>query len=89
MPHIFQAPAGKANVMGVFLRASNDPGLVIGRQAHGLCLVELGILETGDAQHSIPKSRSQTISPNVDLVAEDQFQRARKLADNWRLLSTT
>ena len=63
MPHIFQAPAGKANVMSVFLRASNDPGLVIGRQAHGLCLVELGILETGDAQHSIPKSRSQISLP--------------------------
>lgn len=47
---IVQTAAQDADVMRMFLGAADDTGLVVSRQAHGLRLVELWILECRDTQ---------------------------------------
>ena len=73
----------------MFFSATDDPRLRVRRQAHRLGLIELRILERGDTQQSVSKTRSQTVFGYVNLVAEDQFKRTRELAHNRRLRPTT
>src|SRR6185295_8486684 len=79
LTNVFETSAWHADVLWMFFSATNDPWLRVGRQAHRLGLIELRILERGDAQQPVSKTRRQTVVGDVDLVSEDQFKRVRKL----------
>ena len=89
LTNVFETSAWQADVLWMFFSATDDPWLVVGRQAHRLGLVELRILERGDTQQSVSKTRSQAVFGDVDLVSEDQFKRTRKLAGNRWLRPAT
>ena len=80
--YVFETSAWQADVLWMFFSATDDPWLGVRRQAHRLGLIELRILERGDTQQPVSKTRSQTVFGDVDLVAEDQFKRTRELAHN-------
>ncbi len=73
----------------MFFSAPDDSWLGVGRQAHRLGLIELRILKCGDTQQPVSKTRHQTVFGDVDLVAEDQFKRIRKLPHNRWLSPAT
>ena len=89
LTNVFETSAWQADVLWMFFSATDDSWLGVGRQAHRLGLIELRILERGDTQQPVSKTRSQTVFGDVDLVSEDQFKRTRKLAHNRWLRPTT
>jgi hypothetical protein len=54
---VFETSAWQADVLWMFFSATDDPWLRVGRQAHRLGLIELRILERGDTQQSVSKTR--------------------------------
>ncbi len=74
LTNVFETSAWQADVLWMFFSATDDPWLGVGRQAHRLGLIELRILERGDTQQPVSKTRSQTVFGDVDLVSEDQFE---------------
>ncbi len=67
------------------LGACDHSRLVVGRQPHRLGLVELGILKRRHAEQSVPQTGMKSVLGDVDLIAQDQLQRRRKLAYQWRI----
>ena len=61
-------------MFGKILGAGNDSGFVVGGEAHGLCFVELGVLEGGDADEGILQRRGEFVLGKVDLVGEGDFK---------------
>ena len=59
--HIVQTAARQADVLRMVLGASDDARLVIGRQAHRLGLVELGILKCRQPNQSIAQTGRQSV----------------------------
>jgi len=53
--HLLQAPAGQPQVPRMILGTGDDPGLVIGREAHRLRLVEFRILKGGQPHQTVAK----------------------------------
>ena len=73
--------------MRVILGARDDARLVVGGQPHRLRLVELGILKRRQSKQPVSETRMQSVLGDVDLIAENQFQRLRQFADDRRLLA--
>src|SRR5665213_312958 len=70
------------------LRARDDPRLVVGRSAHGLCGVKFGILECSKAKEARDQRRWQRVTREVDLVRLYDCDRTWQwLADCWWRLS--
>ena len=69
--------------------AGDDTGLVVRRQPHRLSLVELGILKGREPQEAVPEAGIQPLLGDVDLVAEDEFERVGQLTADRRLPATT
>ena len=86
---IVETTSRKADVMGMVLGARDDAGLVVRRQPHRLGFVELGILERGDTQQSVPKSGKQALLRDINFISEDQFERSRNFVNNRRLFPPT
>ena len=87
LANLVEAPSRQADVMRVILSAGDDARLVVGGQPHRLRLVELGILKRRQAKQPVSETRMQPFLGDVDLIAENQFQRLRQFADDRRLLS--
>jgi hypothetical protein len=87
--NVFETSAWQADVLWMFFSATDDSWLRVSRQAHSLGLIKLRILERRDTQQAVSKTRSQTVLGDVDLVAQDQFKRTRKLAHNRWLRPAT
>src|SRR5207249_494891 len=71
------------------LGARDDAWLVVRRKPHRLRFVELRVLKSSQPQQAIPKPRMQAFFGNVDLIAEDKFQRRRQFPDDWRFPAMT
>ena len=69
-----QAPARQGDVLGEVLCAADDPGLVPNRKAHGLCLVELGVLERGQADEPVGQGLWQRGLLEVHQVGQRDLQ---------------
>ena len=87
LANIVEAPARQADVMRVVLRARDDARLVVRGQPHRLRLVELRILKCRHAKQPVSEAWMQSVLGDVNLIAENQFQRLRQFADNRRLFS--
>jgi hypothetical protein len=85
----FEASAWQGNVLWKVLRAANDPGLVPHRKAHGLRLVELGVLERGQADQAVGQRLRQSGLLEVHQVGQRDLQRGRhgagQAAGRWLL----
>ena len=68
---LVQATAWQTDVLRKFLGTGDDARLVVGRQAHRLRLVELGILKCGQPDEAIVQTGWQRIFGDVDLIAEN------------------
>jgi hypothetical protein len=64
--------------MRVVLCTGDDARRVVGGDPHRLGLVELWILKRRQSKQTIPQAGMQPVFRDVDLVAQDQFQRFRK-----------
>ena len=89
LANIIKAAARQADVMRKILGARDDARLVVGRQPHRLRFVELGILKRRQPKQAVSKSRRQAFLGDVDLIAEDEFQRRRQITDDRRFLRST
>ena len=70
------------------LRARDDPRLVVGRSAHGLCGVKFRILKCSKAKEARDQRRWQRVTREVDLVRLYDGDRSWQwLADCWQRLS--
>ena len=58
--------------------ASDYARLVIGRQTHRLCFVELRVLKRRKAEQPIAKAGRNRILRDIDLICENQFQARRQ-----------
>src|SRR2546425_7517896 len=75
--------------MREILGARDDAWLVVRRKPHRLRFVELGVLKSSQPQQAIPKPRMQAFFGDVDLIAQDKFQRRRQFSDDWRFAAMT
>ena len=73
--------------MRVILSAGDDARLVVRGQPHRLRLVELRILKRRQAKQPVSETRMQPFLGDVDLIAENQLQRLRQLADDRWILA--
>ena len=89
LTNILQTTARDRDVISVFFAAADNAWLVVGREAHGLRLIELRILEGRHPQQPVSKAGSQPRFGDVDLVAKDEFKRLREVANNRQLLSAS
>ncbi len=87
LQNVIQAPSWKSEMHGMILGASDDPWLVISRQAHGLRTVKLGVLKRGEAQQSVAQSRRKVFFGDIDLVAENYFKLLRQWSSDGRLFA--
>ena len=85
---VIEAAARKSDVMRKILGAADDAWLVVRRQSHRLRLVELGVLERSEPEQSVSEPRMQLLLGDVDLIAKNEFQRRRQIADDRALPST-
>ena len=67
----------------------DDARLAKRRQAHGLCRIELWVLECSKPRDAIYESRRELQSVDIDLIAQHDLDRIGKLALDWWLLAAT
>lgn len=73
LDHIIKATARQADVFGMVFRAGDDARLVVRRQPHRLCFVELRILKRGQTDQSIAQAGRDLFLGDVDIVAKMQI----------------
>jgi hypothetical protein len=76
-------------MMREILGARDDAWLVVRRKPHRLRFVELRVLKSSKPQQAILKPRMQAFFGDIDLIAQDKFQRRRQFPDDWRFPSMT
>src|SRR6187200_42946 len=76
-------------MMRKILGARDHTWPVVNRKPHRLRFVELGVLKSRQPQQAIAKPRMQAFFGDVDLIAQDKFQRRRQFIDDWRPTSMT
>lgn len=84
-----ETSARDADVVRVVFGTRDHARLVVGRQPHGLRLVELWILERRDTQQSIAKLRGQSFLGDIDLIAEHEVDRRGQFPGERRLAGAT
>ena len=67
-------PRGKPMCCGMVFGTGDDARLVVGRQAHRLRLVELGILKCSQPDQAIAQTGRQRVLGDIDLIAENQLE---------------
>ena len=75
---LFEAASRKADMLGAILRTGNHPRLVVGRQAHRLGPVELGVLKRSQTNQAIPQGWRQVLLGDLDLVCQHDLQLNRQ-----------
>ena len=75
LANIIEAAAWQPDVMREILGACDDARLVVRRKPHRLSFVELGVLKSSQPQQAIPKPGIQAFFGDIDLIAQDKFQR--------------
>ena len=86
LPHLLQAAARQSNMLRRIFRAMDDPRLVESRQPHRLCSIKLRVLKGCQPKETIAQRSEELIFGNVNLIAEDQFERFRHGTGNGLLL---
>src|SRR5919201_4726329 len=89
LANVIEAAAWQPDVMREILGARDDARVVVRRKPHRLRFVELRVLKSSQAQQAIPKPGMQAFFGDVDLIAQDKFQRRRQFPDDWRFLAMT
>ena len=89
LANLVEASSRQADVMRVIFSARDDARLGVGGESHGLHLVKLGILKGRQAKQPVSEPRMQPLLGDVDLIAENQLQRLRQVADNWQIPAVT
>lgn len=69
---VLEAPARQGDVADVVLRARDNPRLAERREAQGLGLVELGVLERGEPDEARLEGGGEVLLLDVDHVGEDE-----------------
>ena len=78
-----QTATGQGNVLGIILRAANDAGLVPHRHAHGLRLVELGVLERSQANEPVSQGLGQRGFFKINLIGHRHHQGRRHFPEQF------
>src|SRR5262245_36514751 len=86
--NVVEATTRQSDVMRKILGARDNARLVVRRKPHHLCPVELLILECSEPKQSVSKSRIQIVLGDVDLIAEDNFQRRWQVPNDRGLFAT-
>jgi hypothetical protein len=76
---LIEAPPGQAYVVRMKFRTRDDPWLAKGRQSHGLCAIELRILEGCEAYQSCCHRGWQIGSINVNLIGDNDADFVREV----------
>jgi hypothetical protein len=65
----------------------DDAWLAECRQAHGLCRIELRVLECGQSCDAVHENRRELRSVDIDLISHHDLGRARKHPLDWWFLA--
>src|SRR3989304_1824448 len=68
----------ESQVFREIFATTDDTRLAERRQAHGLRLIELGVLKSRQADQAVAEGRCQICLGNIDLIAEHQVDSLRK-----------
>jgi len=71
---VIQAAARQSNVAWMIFSASDNSGLVVRREPHGLSLVEFGILESRQPDQAVAEGRKQYFFRDIYLIGDREFQ---------------
>src|SRR5262245_46259049 len=88
LANVVEAASRQSDVMRKILGARDDAWLVVCRKPHRLRFVKLGVLERSEPKQSVSNSRMQVLLGDVDLVAQNEFQRCWQVSDDRGLAST-
>jgi hypothetical protein len=86
---VVETASRQTNMSRVVLRARKDARLPVRRQSHRLGPVELRVLKRRQPNKLISKPWAQLILRDVNLIAEDQFDRVWQLTVAWRNYAPT
>jgi|SRR5881409_1148447 hypothetical protein len=77
LANVIEAATWQPDVIREILGARDDAWLVVRRQPHRLCYVELWILKRSQPKQAVSKARMQVLLGDVDLIAKDDLHRRR------------